>query len=259
MPTITQLLHRRTDLSTFLVHLTRSYGGSTARANLLSILKSLRIEARSKFGPAGGLGNLDPDSQKAVCFTETPLEHTWTILEELENPRRQVELDAYGLVITKTTARRAGCNPVWYTDMTPGTGRDWLVKSVNDLIEQAREVATSDEGVFDAAAFAQNPIFKLTPFFEQMGKPRDILKEFWWEREWRHAGDFPLSFPGRVVAILAPADDHDALRAEIGALDWVGAQWVARPLLDPRWGLERMIVALAGIEATEIGPFPSHG
>ncbi|MFI1996915.1 hypothetical protein [Actinoplanes sp. NPDC020271] len=53
--------------------------------------------------------------------------------------------------------------------------------------------------------------------------------------------------------------DHKALRAEIGALAGVGSQWVARPILDPRWGLERMIVALAGVEATEIGPFPSHG
>jgi hypothetical protein len=44
MATIEELLHRRTDLSTFLVHFTRDYGTPEvpARENLLSILLGRR-------------------------------------------------------------------------------------------------------------------------------------------------------------------------------------------------------------------------
>ena len=54
MPTIENLLNRRTDLSTFLVHLTRDTQtpSATARDNLLSILWSQRLEARSTYGMA---------------------------------------------------------------------------------------------------------------------------------------------------------------------------------------------------------------
>ena len=79
---IEELLHRRSDLGTYLVHLTRadprSSGGQGARDRLLSMLDAKRIEARASFGVA-------TDEQKAalqdtaathrvVCFTETPLE-----------------------------------------------------------------------------------------------------------------------------------------------------------------------------------------
>lgn len=49
---IQRLLARRTDLSTFLVHLTRDGPGETAKQRLISILTSHTIEARSPFGHA---------------------------------------------------------------------------------------------------------------------------------------------------------------------------------------------------------------
>lgn len=81
MLTIRELLARRTDLSTFVVHLTRKFKNVAAPGNLKSILKSGRIEARSSFGSAvdllkkRGCPAEDYESQKCVCFTETPLEH----------------------------------------------------------------------------------------------------------------------------------------------------------------------------------------
>lgn len=51
MAKIEDLLHRRTDLSTFLVHLTRD-GDASARDNLISILEAGLIEARTPLGPA---------------------------------------------------------------------------------------------------------------------------------------------------------------------------------------------------------------
>ena len=75
MAAIEDLLHRRTDLSTFLVHLTRNGSQSMARDNLLAMAEDQFIEARTPFGPAAKHEPLlaDSASQKTVCFTETPL------------------------------------------------------------------------------------------------------------------------------------------------------------------------------------------
>lgn len=73
-----EILNRRSDLSTFLVHLTRDFEGASARDNLRSILKERRIKARTVFGHfklhPEEQGH-DLESQKCVCLTETLLEH----------------------------------------------------------------------------------------------------------------------------------------------------------------------------------------
>ncbi|MET8266478.1 hypothetical protein ABZU92_21105 [Micromonospora arida] len=121
-PSVEDLLQRRTDLSTFLIHLTRDTlgnDGPSARENLLTMIGVGYIEARSPFGPASmHEPNLTAATQKVVCFTETPLEHTWMMLEDID--KRDVHFQPYGLAVTKTTARMAACNPVWYSDITPG-------------------------------------------------------------------------------------------------------------------------------------------
>jgi hypothetical protein len=163
------------------------------------------------------------------------------------------EFSRYGLVFTKTTARRKDCNPVWYLDITPG--HDWLTVPINSLVQQTVAAATDlTSKEIDLVALADEPILKVTPFVEQMGPTNTSKKEFWWEREWRHVGDF--SFFGRqVVALLAPEDDHDAITQEVATL---GGSWAKRvpPILDPIWGLDRMIGAMAGIDEDQLAPFP---
>ena len=114
MASIEQLLHRRTDLSTFLVHLTRDNSTAAARENLLSIADQLTIEARTLLGPAA---HLEPylagtmATQKVVCFTETPLEHTSMMLEDIEG--RSLRFAPYRVVLPRrphacVTAIRCG-------------------------------------------------------------------------------------------------------------------------------------------------------
>ncbi|WP_430787139.1 abortive infection system antitoxin AbiGi family protein [Actinoplanes sp. G11-F43] len=260
MDFIEDLLHRRTDLSTFLIHLTRDSpekGGPTARENLLSILDEGLIEARTAFGPAAHLEDeLRPVvTQKVVCFTETPLEHTWMMLKDIKG--RTVHFQPYGLAITKTTARKGGCNPVWYSHMAlkKGQWKDFAITAINEMVRAAKARATGEDGAVDYEQLSAEPVFKLTPFFEQMGYTSSTRKEFWWEREWRHIGDYHLPQPRRIVAVLAPADDHDQLREDLAEID---ERWSRRPLLDPRWGLERMIAAMAQISDEHIGPFPER-
>ena len=134
MATIEELLHRRTDLSTFLVHFTREYDQRSARDNLVSILRDVRIEARNVYGMADQLARRFPalaEGQKTVCFTETPLEHAWMMCSEIRGRRVQFD-DGYGVAFTKTWARRRGINPVWYLDITRRGGPDWLTVSIGN-------------------------------------------------------------------------------------------------------------------------------
>jgi hypothetical protein len=250
MASIEELLHRRSDLSTFLVHLTRD-GTQSARDNLVCMLRERMIEART---PMGMAVDLEPylrgtrASQRVVCFTETPLEHTWMMVEQISG--RTQCFSCFGLVFTKTTARRKSCNPVWYVDMTPAPGHQWLTKPIDALRDRALEASKHHAtGIVRRTALENEPILKLTPFIEQMGPTRRARKEFWWEREWRHVGDFCFE-PRHLVAILAAEDAHEALAPELGGL---GRRV---PVLDPRWGQERMIAALSGIDPSQIGPFP---
>lgn len=231
---IADVVARRSDLSTFLVHLTRDGNeGDSAESRLRTILSSGVLEARSVFGSfkqhEAKLTEPAVASQKCVCFTETPLEFTQLLLEQISY--RDVVFRPYGIAIPKKLARKKGVNPIWYLDMTPG--HDWLTKPIEVLVEAA----------MNTEAVEQQPIAKLAPFFDWMGTwPRadDIpsRKEFWWEREWRHRGDFSL--PNRVIAI-APESDHPSLRT-------------LRPnttFVDASWSLEQMIARLAGFSAEE--------
>ncbi len=260
MATIEEQLHRRTDLSTFLVHFTRRHNRRSARQNLVSILRDRCIEARSVYGMADGLVERFPelaDDQKTVCFTETPLEHAWMMCSTIEG--RTVQFNGYGVAFTKTFARRRGVNPVWYLDITRRGGTDWLTVPINDLLDQAVEDAIPPRATTPyIEELASAPILRLTPFIEQMGNPRGRRKEFWWEREWRHVGDLSFSTDD-IVVVFAPEDEHDFLQEQLrsrprGASTTPPIAGNMPAFVDAKWGLERMIGALADVSG--LGPFP---
>lgn len=237
---IAELVARRSDLSTFVVHLTRDQpNGQTAKDALRSILSSRTIEARSIFGLAKAeleRRGQSPTSQRCVCFTETPLEYLFLLCQEIEY--RAYQLKPYGIAVTKKIARQMGVNPVWYLDITPG--HNWLTEPANVLLRQA--LASSDFPEYD-------PMAQLAPFLEQMGTSRSAdgsrayRKEFWWEREWRHVGRFNLP---RHVILLAPEGEHEDLSANANACGQ------SATLVDPGWGLEQIIARLAGFQKEEI-------
>ena len=85
---------------------------------------------------------------------------------------------------------------------------------------------------------------ELAPFIEQMGtQPGHYRKEFWWEREWRHVGDFDL--PARFIGIC-PAAEMAELSAVVSNAN-LDAAWI-----DPTWGLEEIIGRLAGFGPDDV-------
>jgi hypothetical protein len=242
---IKDAIARRSDLSTFVVHLTRDFSDSIAKNNLEAIIKKRRIEARSIFGHAKQKlekQSVLSKSQKAVCFTETPLEYIYLLCQSIED--REIQYEPYGIAFTKKVARDCGINPVWYVDISP-SGHDWLAEPINILISKALEGRNNEEKM---ESFEKSEIAKITPFVEQMGTKRGgYRKEFWWEREWRCQGDFKLP---RNVIILCPENEHDYF-CKIAK----EAKQEAR-IIDATWGLEQIIAHLAGFTREEIEIFP---
>jgi len=253
MATIENLLHRRTDLSTFIVHFTRDTDHASAQESLVSILRTFQLEARTAYGMARVLAEQHPEvapTQRVVCFTETPLEHAWMMCSDIDS-RRDMKFRGYGLAFTKTFARRRGANPVWYLDITPG--HDWLTTPVNELVNKAKLSMPDGDEASDLAEFLASPILRLTPFIEQMGPmTAGGRKEFWWEREWRLVGDL-LFNQNDIVVVFAPHTEHETLRAVLRESGRYG-DGLMPAFVDATWGLERMIGTLAGVQ--ELGPFP---
>lgn len=260
---IEDLLHRRTDLSTFLVHLTRDSAGTSARERLLQILGGQCLRAGGPFGMGKSLASRRPEiahTQQVVCFTETPLEHVWMQCREIEN--RQLQFQPYGLAVTRTWGRINGVNPVWYVDITP-TGREWLTSPINMLVavaEAGRQVVHRS-GDWSTPELEHSPILELLPFFEQMGKPGETRKEFWWEREWRKVGDLEIEAWSDIVAVFVPEEDQTAFRTALAAALEAREPppptgWEELSFIDPRWGLERIIAKLAGVSDEMARPFP---
>jgi hypothetical protein len=240
---IEELESRRTDLSTFLVHLIKKQDGQNPFDTLLKIVQDNKLIAGAPFGPAVAeltSRGFSTDSQRAVCFTETPLEHVHLMTSSLTE-RRQCQFTDFGVVITKEQGLDRAANPIWYTDINPG--KSFLSKHIEKIIDEA--LLSNNE---------LHPVFSLTPFFEQFGKGINTMtgqsyrKDFRWEREWRIAGDCAL--PMRYI-VFCPEDFRYKFYRTMQDF------WKAQPMpdyhpdiqmLDINWSLERMISHLANLK-----------
>jgi Putative abortive phage resistance protein AbiGi, antitoxin len=246
VPSIQDVLGRRRDLSTFVVHLTRRTNQS-ARMNLRAMLKEQRLRAVTAMGAAASRLELNSrawNSQRVVSFTEAPLDELHSFFTAVDERRRN-RFQPYGVAFTKMQARRMGITPVWYT--VANRAEHWRVNHVWNLVDAAQA----------AGDFRDSDIAQLTPFIDLMGYlGPGKRKEFWWEREWRHLGS--LRFEYEDVALgLCPEDRIEEfgrymrlLARRRGDVTAEAIRWI-----DPRWGLEKIVAVLAGVPADQLSPF----
>ncbi len=103
-------------------------------------------------------------------------------------------------------------------------------------------------------AFWDSHLAKICPFIEQMGTGvrrsdgNRYQKEFWWEREWRHVGDFQF-FESDLAFGFAP----ERYVKEFEKLMHRSNRRSVR-FLDPDWSPERMIAHLARCDGI-LSPF----
>jgi len=238
---IRDILSCRSDLSTFLVHLTRDEDGKSAKDKLRLIVNDWIIKAKSPFGSAVRKlkdKNKNTDSQRCVCFTETPIEHLRLLVGKIKG--RKYMFGSYGVAIPKKLARRLSVNPIWYVDMTKDC--NFLMDNINTLIQEAIK---SDD-------FNSKPIAKIGPFVEQMGdwrKTSGKRKEFWWEREWRHLGD--LKLPEKVI-LICPENEREEFQ------NICKEKKKDITCVDPYWSLEQIIAYLVGFNKYDVDYFSNE-
>ena len=239
MRDIKHILRFRSDISPFLVHLTRRHNsdGLQERLELIVRDKSLVVGDTEvsdvRFG--GNTIEMEAEDRKrffgAVCFTETPLNEIHCLLEIAY---RQVNLEPYGLVFLKEQLQKRGVAPVLYLNNECGD-QDPVVRALFGLIETDPEAAE-----------------KLLPLVSVFGKklqppgarPQEGTLDFIWEREWRFpAASGTLDFSETDVFIgLCPEDNisyFERLLPGIGFVDpRMNMKWHATKLIEARQRLD---------------------
>lgn len=230
----------RDDISRFLVHLTRDFGGKTAEQNLLSMLKSRSIKARNphclfqhKFQQFNFTDVLKKKFN-SVCFTEVPFTQLQYLTAPI--PGRRIELKPYGLVFRKADMLTRGASPAIYVNAKGTAIRDFLLKQFASHFQARRRFKEFSAAFKDDA----NSIIDYYALVNVISDTHD----FSWEREWRLVGDMSFSL-SELFAVVVPEPDAfmDLCRAKLHAkvvkeLDHI-------PMVSPAWNAERIIEVLS--------------
>jgi hypothetical protein len=219
---IKETLTQRTDISQYLVHLTKDTDdGKSAKENLISILKGGQIEARKHhclFSPK--LRKEDEEIQKlfnVVCLTETPLEKIH-LLTNIKG--RKINLRPFGVVFTKEAVINKQGNPAMYVY---GANKI-LIKFMKQMYREFIEAANEDPDEIGD--------------FDRLGSLVNIVKtghDFHWEREWRVKEKLVFQLSD-IYAVIAPETDHKSIR---NAVDIDVMKYVL--FIDPRWNMEQLV------------------
>jgi hypothetical protein len=207
---------RRSDLSFFLVHLTKGEG-YVAKESLREILTE-GPEGRCRLkGNPQGLFTAVPDVNqgllRAVSFTEAPLDQIKHFAHPIKgDPSRKYS--EYGLVFDQEFIRMSGGNPCFYVNTYKGIE---LKKAVLDLV-----------GI---PGFSNRKCASLLPFFNIFGPAgKGYPADFYWEREWRVPGDLLFSH-GDIFVGLCDADEVGEFSSEFEGI----------PFISPAWNYDRIL------------------
>ena len=201
---------RRSDLSFFLVHLTKGEG-NVAKRNLTEILTPDEGGVCELKGNPQGLftkvGVVDQSQLKAVSFTEAPLDQIKHFAQPIKgDPTRKYS--EYGLVFDQQYIRQMGGNPCFYVNTYQGID---LKNAVLDLV--------------DCQGFEKRSYSDLLPFFNifgpsSSGRPSD----FYWEREWRVPGH--LFFQHEDVFVgLCKSNEVEEFSASFEDVPFICPDW----------------------------------
>ncbi|OWR28989.1 hypothetical protein CDO73_16425 [Saccharibacillus sp. O23] len=224
---IEEILSHRTDISRYVVHLTKAYRTNSAKENLVSIIQDKMIHAYDHhclFSPK--LRKEDEEIQKkfrVVCFTETPLDKIH-LLTNISG--RKVELEPYGLVFKKSKVISARGNPVSYVYKE----NNLLLKYLTRQYDEYTRTYYDDEPE------------ELVADFNTFGSIVNIVRaghDFHWEREWRVRKMLEFDC-AEIFAVIAPSNDHKEIRELIGSDDIKYT-----PFIDAGWNYEEMLNELA--------------
>lgn len=233
---INDVLNFRSDISPFLVHLTRKTDFTdSAKETLKLILMDQELQCINQVSDARfGMytSNMLPDKKLslfgAVCFTETPLNEIHCLLEIEE---RAVDLEPYGLVFLKDKLRNLGVTPVLYLNNINGDKQN-VLRELCTLADTHR--AAAEELLPLISIFGK----KITP---PGARPQSGSVDFLWEREWRYPySKGPLSFniQNDVFIGLCPHEEITYFENLVSGIEFVdprrNMKWYAKKLIKAR-------------------------
>jgi hypothetical protein len=151
------------------------------------------------------------------CFTEVPLPQIHLLVRKI--PRRQIQLEPYGLVFSREFILAQGAQPAIYINSYEGN--TWLREAADHLFE-----AASKEG------WQKGKLWRLLPFLNAMHESYD----FTWEREWRVRGDLKFR-PKDVICVILPSAGEEKLREQFARY--------GVPAIAPGWSYEEIVGELS--------------
>jgi hypothetical protein len=204
-------------MSEYAVHFTKD-GDMSAYSTMLRIRGSGTLLAGRTFGAARGLAALG-DTQRAVCFSEVPLDRRDRLIE-----RRSF----YGIAFHQDLLVRAGGNRVWYVDE-----QGPVAQVVRGMVTNRAVPGMNIHDVF----------WQITPFIDF---PSDTYGyRFEWEREWRVPSALHFK-PDDVAFLFIPEALHAQARTFFTDAheDHIGPAYLC-PYLDPLWKDDQVQAAFA--------------
>lgn len=184
---IGDILKFRSDISPFLVHLTKTQNNIKACDALKTLIKEKSLKCSKPISNAfwrlekfHQLSNEDKLKYfSAICFTETPLNEIHCLFDI---SYRQVKLDSYGLVFLKERLKNRGVSPVLYINNEKGD-KDVAIQSLCSLIESYPNESAQILPLIDIFGKMLTPAWSNKEILDQKEKQKRI--DFLWEREWR--------------------------------------------------------------------------
>jgi hypothetical protein len=229
----------RSDISKFLVHLTRNCNGVDARTNLINILKSKILEARNHhclFSPKIRRMQFTPklkNSFKTVCFTETPLDQIHKLA--IEDFPRQIKLRPYGLVFWRDEMIDKGANPAIYLNGDGTSLRNYLINEFDQHFKGVTALHRLKE---------KEEYYRAIIHYYSLVNLISGKHDFSWEREWRHSGDFKFKYIN-IVAIIV--EDPECFLKDCSAeLSKKNMSFISRlPIISASWSYEDVVEEMA--------------
>lgn len=241
-----KVYQNRTDLSTFLVHLTKhpkdqNDTGLTAKQTFDAVLQTTPRKLIAK-NPVGLFckhpndQNFPDPSQKScfnnflkvVCLTESPLDQIKHFIgEDFERDSCTLKYSEYGFVFTREFIQQRGGNPCFYVCTQDKLGMKSAFLSLFDYINSGCgwEYTSIDTIPADSP-------FRILPFVNIFGKKSSgDPMDYFWEREWRVPSQ-ELKFNDQDIALaLCPEEETDTYKERFCHITFVS----------PKWSLSKMI------------------
>jgi hypothetical protein len=132
---------------------------------------------------------------------------------------------------------KCGANPALYLNAQGNSLSRYLIEQFEETFKNVRSL----RGLHATKKRRCKSIIQFYALLNVFNRERNFM----WEREWRHMGDFSFRY-GNLVAIIAKNPQSFLEECEERLSPRAYGKYIKRiPIIDPSWHLEEVVEALA--------------